>query len=60
MLMALDRVVAPGKRSEFVREAIRQAVRHAEYRAMREAYRRQPDSGEDVDDWTATEKFDLS
>lgn len=60
MLMALDRVVVPGKRSVFIREAIRTAVRRAEYRAMREAYRMRPDSGEDVDDWTMIEKFDLS
>jgi metal-responsive CopG/Arc/MetJ family transcriptional regulator len=44
-LNALNRVAAPGKRqrSEFVRQAIRQAIRRAEYSAMREAYRKQPD-----------------
>lgn len=52
-LVALNRVVAPGKRqrSEFVRQAIRSAIRQAEYRAMREAYRKQPDSAEDAGDW---------
>ncbi len=40
-LVALNRVAAPDKRkrSEFVRQAIRRAVRQAEYRAMRDAYR---------------------
>ncbi|HWY48522.1 MAG TPA: hypothetical protein VNX70_14140, partial [Bryobacteraceae bacterium] len=30
------------KRSAFVRQAIRRAVRQAEYRAMRDAYRKRP------------------
>ena len=53
-LIALNRVAAPGrrKRSEFVRQAIRKAVRQAEYRAMRDAYRKQPDSALDADDWS--------
>jgi hypothetical protein len=37
---------------ELVREAIRKAIRQAEYHAMREAYLRQPDSALDVDDWS--------
>jgi len=45
------------KRSEFVRQAIRRAVRQAEYRAMRDAYRKQPDSAQDADDWSNTEEF---
>jgi metal-responsive CopG/Arc/MetJ family transcriptional regulator len=58
-LVALNRVAAPGKRkrSEFVRQAIRQAIRRAEFRAMREAYRKQPDSPLDADDWSAPEEF---
>lgn len=53
-LTALNRVAAPGKRqrSEFIRQAIRKAVRQAEFRAMREAYRKQPDSATDADDWS--------
>jgi metal-responsive CopG/Arc/MetJ family transcriptional regulator len=45
-LTALNRIAAPGKRqrSEFVRQAIRKAIRQAEYHAMRDAYRKQPDS----------------
>lgn len=58
-LAALNRIAAPGKRerSEFVRKAIRRAVRQAEYRAMREAYRKQPDSMVDADDWSTAEEY---
>lgn len=56
-LAALNRVASPEKRqrSEFVRQAIRKAIRQAEYRAMREAYRKQPDSV--LDDWTTPENY---
>jgi metal-responsive CopG/Arc/MetJ family transcriptional regulator len=59
MLTALNRIAAPGKRqrSEFVRQAIRAAIRQAEYRAMREAYRKQPDSISDADDWSTAEDY---
>jgi metal-responsive CopG/Arc/MetJ family transcriptional regulator len=58
-LAALNRIAAPDKRkrSEFIRQAIRKAVRQAEYRAMREAYRQQPDSATDADDWSTPEEF---
>jgi metal-responsive CopG/Arc/MetJ family transcriptional regulator len=58
-LVALNRVAAPGKRqrSEFIRQAIRRAIRQAEYRAMRAAYRKQPDSAQDADDWSTPEAF---
>lgn len=56
-LAALNRVAAPGKRkrSEFIRQAIRRAIRQAEYWAMREAYREQPDSHLEADDWSTAE-----
>jgi metal-responsive CopG/Arc/MetJ family transcriptional regulator len=59
MLAALNRVAAPGKRqrSEFVRQAIRKAIRQAEYSAVREAYAKQPDSGLEVDDWSNAEEY---
>lgn len=59
MLASLNRVAAPGKRqrSEFIRQAIRSAIRRAEYRAMREAYRKQPDSLRDADDWSTSEEY---
>jgi metal-responsive CopG/Arc/MetJ family transcriptional regulator len=58
-LVALNRVAAPErrKRSEFVRQAIRRAIRQAEYRAMRDAYRKRPDSAESADDWSTPEEF---
>jgi metal-responsive CopG/Arc/MetJ family transcriptional regulator len=58
-MLALNRVAAPGKRkrSEFVRQAIRQAIRRAEFRAIRDAYRNQPDSSLEVDDWSTPEEF---
>ncbi len=58
-LSALNRIAAPDKRkrSEFVRQAIRKAVRQAEYRAMRDAYLKQSDSASDVDDWSTAEKY---
>jgi metal-responsive CopG/Arc/MetJ family transcriptional regulator len=58
-LASLNRIAAPGqrKRSEFIRQAIRRAVRQAEYRAMREAYRKQPDSVLESDDWAPFEEY---
>jgi metal-responsive CopG/Arc/MetJ family transcriptional regulator len=58
-LVALNRVAAPGKRkrSEFVRQAIRKAIRQAEFLAMRDAYARYPDSAQDADDWSTPEEF---
>jgi metal-responsive CopG/Arc/MetJ family transcriptional regulator len=57
-LASLNRIAMPGKRqrSEFIRQAIRNAIRQAEYRAMREAYLKQPDS-EPADDWSTPEEF---
>ena len=58
-LVALNRVAAPEKRkrSEFVRQAIRRAIRQAEYRAMRDAYRKRPDSAQNADDWSTPEEY---
>lgn len=58
-LAALNRVAEPGKRrrSEFIRQAIRKAIRQAEYRSMRDAYRKQPDSPLDTDDWSTAEEY---
>ena len=60
-LNALDRVAEPGKRrrSEFIRQAIRRAVRQAEYRAMRAAYTKHPDSETVADDWSTAEEYEL-
>jgi metal-responsive CopG/Arc/MetJ family transcriptional regulator len=58
-LVALNRVAAKRKRSEFVRQAIRKAIRQAEYRGIREAYRKHPDSAQDADNWSTAEEFSL-
>ena len=58
-LADLNRVASPEKRkrSEFIRQAIRKAIRQAEFREMREAYRRQPDAATDADDWSTSEDY---
>jgi metal-responsive CopG/Arc/MetJ family transcriptional regulator len=58
-LKALNRIAAPGKRqrSEFVRQAVRKAIRQAEYQAMREAYCKQPDSAAEADGWSTAEGY---
>ena len=40
-----------------MRQAIRKAIRQAEYQAIREAYRKQPDSAMDADDWATAEEY---
>ncbi len=56
---ALDRISPPRRRqrSEFVRSAIRQAIRRAEFEAMKKAYQRTPDSEAEADDWSQAEEF---
>ena len=52
--------VAPAasrRRSQFVREAIRRAVREAEYARIREAYLAKPDSESEADDWSTAEEY---
>jgi metal-responsive CopG/Arc/MetJ family transcriptional regulator len=58
-LAALNRIASPGKRkrADFVRRAIRKAIRRVEYRAMREPYRKQPDFLFDAEDWSTPEEF---
>lgn len=58
-LAALNRVAAPDKRkrSEFIRQAIRKAIRQAEFNTMREAYHKQPDSAADSDEWSTAEEY---
>ena len=58
---ALNRVAPAGKRgrSQFVRQAIRKAIRHAEYERMRLAYLAQPDSEAGASDWSTPEEYKL-
>ena len=55
---ALDRVVAEtkGGKSEFIRQAVEEAIRKREFEKIREAYFRQPDTSA-VDDWSTAEEF---
>jgi len=41
----------------FIREAIRKAIREAEYERVRRAYLTQPDSEAEADDWSSAEKY---
>jgi predicted transcriptional regulator len=53
--------IAPAEkrqRAEFIRRALKEAIRRWEFEKMREAYRRQPDSAADADDWSNPEAFD--
>ena len=55
---ALDRIApAARQRTEFVRRAVREAIRRHEYTRIRQAYRKQPDSAADNDDWSNCEEF---
>jgi metal-responsive CopG/Arc/MetJ family transcriptional regulator len=51
---ALNRVApaAKRKRAEFVRAAIRKAIRETEEERTRRAYTEQPDSESEADDWS--------
>ena len=58
LLEALNKV-APAtsrKRAEFKRQAVRAAIRRREFELIREAYLKQPDSGE-ADDWSNAEAW---
>jgi len=60
-LRALDRIAPARKRqrSEFIRTAIKRAIRKAESEAMKKAYQRKPDSESEADDWSNAEEFRL-
>ncbi len=51
---ALNRIAPAAKRqrAEFVRSAIRKAIREVEEERTRLAYLKQPDSEQDADDWS--------
>ena len=56
---SLNRVAPTAKRqrAEFVRAAIRKAIREAEEEHMRKAYLAQPDSAAEADDWSNPEEW---
>ena len=49
--------IADGKRTEFVEAAVKDAIRRHESARMRAAYREQPDSEAEADDWSTCEEF---
>lgn len=55
-LLSLDRIAPAAKRqrAEFIRQAVKEALRKHEYAQIREAYREQPDSAEEADDWSSS------
>lgn len=56
---ALDRVApaAKRKRAEFIRSAIRKAIIETEEARTRQAYREQPDTETQADDWSNAGKW---
>jgi len=59
LLKSLNQVAPAAKRqrAEFIRQAVKDAIRKREYEAIREAYLRQPDSPDDADDWSNAEEW---
>ena len=58
-LKSLNRLAPAAKRqrAEFIRQAVKEAIRKREYEEIREAYLRQPDSAADADDWSSVEDW---
>jgi metal-responsive CopG/Arc/MetJ family transcriptional regulator len=56
---ALNRVAPPAQRqrAEFVRRALRNAIREAEEERTRLGYLRQPDSETEAEDWCTAEQW---
>jgi metal-responsive CopG/Arc/MetJ family transcriptional regulator len=56
---ALNRVAPAAKRqrAEFVRSALRKAIRETEEERTRLGYLRQPDSETEADDWSSAENW---
>ena len=58
-LKSLERVAPAAKRqrAEFIRRAVKEAIRRREYEQIREAYRKQPDSASEADNWSSAEEW---
>ncbi len=56
---ALSQIVPPASRgrARFIREAVKRAVREAEYARIRRAYEARPDSETEADDWANAEAY---
>ncbi|MGD0497671.1 MAG: ribbon-helix-helix protein, CopG family [Bryobacteraceae bacterium] len=57
---ALEKIAPARKRqrAEFIRKAVKEAIRESQYAQIREAYRRQPDSAAEASDWSTCEEFE--
>lgn len=57
----LNQAVPPPKRkrAEFIRDAVKEALRKRAFAHMRQAYLKHPDSATDGDDWSNCEEFKL-
>ena len=51
---ALAEIAPPSsrKRAQFIRDAIRKAIREAQYARIRRAYEQRPDAESEADDWS--------
>jgi predicted transcriptional regulator len=58
-MRSLNKIAPAAKRqrAEFIRQAVKEAIRKREYEQIREAYLRQPDSSADADDWSNAEEW---
>jgi hypothetical protein len=59
----VHRQVAPAakrKRTEFIRAAVKEAIRKREYADVREAYRKQPDSASESESWSNCETYSVT
>jgi len=58
-LKSLEQIApaAGGHRADFIRQAIREAIRRRESEQIREAYLQQPDSSTEADDWANAEEW---
>jgi predicted transcriptional regulator len=58
-LKSLKKIAPAAKRqrAEFIRQAVKEAIRKREYEQIREAYLKQPDSAADADDWSTAEEW---
>lgn len=54
---ALDRLAPKRGRADFIRQAIRRAIREIEEERTRKAYLATPDSETEADDWSGAEAW---
>jgi metal-responsive CopG/Arc/MetJ family transcriptional regulator len=54
---ALNRIAAKRQRAEFIRAAIRKAIRETEEARTMRAYLERPDNAAEADDWSSAEEW---